>query len=311
MSENLVSDRRPVSSLLQILLLLVFGFVFIGPAVGLLASTLIYGPGFIEALTSPRAHPEYNDGIILAQGLGATVGLVLLPWMYLRNFEKRSINIFFKNDISWPVLIASVAALIVAFSTAISPVVDWNAHLEFPDWMSTVGNWIKTTELQANEMTKALTDNLTPGRFAVTFIVVAIIAAVGEELMFRGMIQTELTRVLGNHHAAIWLAAALFSAIHLQFLGFVPRLLLGAVLGYLYYWSGNLWVPVIGHLLNNGIQLVVLYLYQNGMVSLDIESTESAPWPYVVAALIATIFLLFFLKNYFARQSPIARDSAQ
>jgi membrane protease YdiL (CAAX protease family) len=96
----------------------------------------------------------------------------------------------------------------------------------------------------------------------------------------------------------------------MQFMGFVPRVLLGAVLGYLYYWSGNLWVPVLAHFFNNGVQLIGLYLYQKGIITFDIESTDSAPWPVVAGAAMLTIFLLFFIKNYFSKQISITDDSA-
>ncbi len=310
MSENLVSDRRPVSSLLQIFLLLIFGFVVLGPTLGVIAATLIYGVGFLDGVADPAAHPEFSNGILLSQGLGAAIGLIFLPWFYLKVVEKKTLERFFKADARWPVAIISIFVIIITFALAISPIVEWNANIEFPQWMSGFGEWAKRTEALAADLIKSITSNLSPAGFAFTFVVVAIVPAIGEELVFRGMIQNEFQRALKNPHTAVWLAAIVFSAIHLQFMGFVPRVLLGALMGYLYYWSGNLWVPVLAHFFNNGIQLTGLYLYQKGLITFDIESTESAPWPLVAAGFAATIFLLFFLKNYFLRQSQ-PRDSAQ
>lgn len=258
---------------------------------------------------NPLAHPEYSMGILLAQGIGATIGLLILPWFYLKNFEKRSVTIFFKDDVNWPVTIVALMIVTVTFAIAISPIIDWNANVDFPEWASGFGEWAKQTEKSAADLIKSITDNMTTAGFVLAFVVVAIIPGIGEELFFRGLIQNEFQRALKNHHAAIWITAIIFSAFHMQFMGFVPRVLLGAMMGYLYVWSGNLWVPVITHFFNNGIQLVGLYLYQKGVITFDVESTETAPLPAVGVGIVVTVFLLVFLKNYFKRQSTL-RDSA-
>ena len=99
-------------------------------------------------------------------------------------------------------------------------------------------------------------------------------------------------------HVAIWVSAFLFSAIHLQFFGFVPRLLLGVLFGYIYYWSGNLLYPVLAHFINNGFTLVMLYLYQIGITEMDIENTESVPVMVVLVSVILTFGLLAFFRRY-------------
>src|SRR4051812_42012666 len=119
MSENLVSDRPPVSSLLQIFLLLIFGFVILGPTIGVIAATLIYGFGFLEGVADPAHHPEYSNGILLSQGLGAAIGLLFLPWFYLKVVEKRSVSTFFKNDKQWPIASVSIFIIIITFAIAI------------------------------------------------------------------------------------------------------------------------------------------------------------------------------------------------
>ena len=130
-------------------------------------------------------------------------------------------------------------------------------------------------------------------------LVIAFIPAIGEEIVFRGLIQNEMYRATRNPHTAIWLTAIIFSAIHLQFLGFVPRVLIGAFLGYIYYWSGNLLIPIMAHFLNNGLQLLGIYLYQNGVLQYNVDETTSAPWPWVVFSLLALGSVLYYLRNYF------------
>jgi membrane protease YdiL (CAAX protease family) len=86
-------------------------------------------------------------------------------------------------------------------------------------------------------------------------------------------------------------------------------MLIGAFLGYLYYWSGNLWVPMLGHFFNNGLQLLGLYLYQQDVISFDIESTDAAPTTWVIVGVLVTTATLWFLRNYF-RSTPSAVNGA-
>jgi membrane protease YdiL (CAAX protease family) len=136
-------------------------------------------------------------------------------------------------------------------------------------------------------------------------VVIAVLPAIGEELVFRGIIQRELFRGTNNIHVAIWISAAIFSAIHIQFYGFVPRMLLGALFGYLYYWSGNLWMPIIAHFINNGFTVVAMYLYQQGSVKMDIENAEAAPWSSVLFSAVITTALLYFFKKFYEKRRPV------
>jgi len=111
--------------------------------------------------------------------------------------------------------------------------------------------------------------------------------------MFRGILQNKLSEVL-NIHWAILISGILFSAIHLQFYGFFPRMVLGVVFGYLYFWSGNWWMAVWGHFLNNAITLVSIYLYNRQGIEFDIENTENIPLSIGLGALVFSILLLYY-----------------
>ncbi len=311
MQVNVISDRPPYSSLLRIfLLVIVVGWFLMGQTLGLLAASLAYEGNILEGIKDPVNHPEVSSAILLMQGIGSGVGLIFVPWYYLRFSENRSIAILFKNESQWPLLLLLVAVAVIGLAIAISPIVEWNASLEFPEWMGAFAAWARESESTAEAIIKTITSNLTPITFIFTFLVVAVVPGLGEELVFRGLIQTELVRALKNPHVAIWISSAIFSAIHLQFYGFFPRLLLGAFMGYLYYWSGNLWIAVIAHFVNNGLQVIGLYTNQLGLTSFDVETTESAPLPLVGAAIVGMAFLLYYIKGYFASRSNPTRDPA-
>lgn len=307
MNVNLISDRPASASLLRILVVLVFGYVVMGNVVALTVMSLMYEGNLAEAVSNPLAHPEIRNILLFAQGLASLVGLVLIPWYYLSTFERRSIGTLFTEVPAWR-LVGILPLIVITFGISISPLIEWNAQLTFPEWTGALGDYLTMMEKQAEILVKAFTANLTPSTFLLVFVVVAILPAVGEEFVFRGLIQTELQRAFKNPHVAIWFAAAVFSAFHLQFFGFLPRLMIGALLGYIYYWSGNLWFPVLAHFFNNGLQVIALYLYQLGVHDVDVESTKGAPLVLVGPAIVGSIALLFWFRKTFQLTPPLSSD---
>ena len=125
----------------------------------------------------------------------------------------------------------------------------------------------------------------------------AIIPAIGEEVLFRGIIQRKIFHKIGDMHISIWLTAILFSAIHLQFLGFFPRVILGAMFGYMYAWSRNLWTPIFAHFVNNATTLLMVYLSNQQLIAVDVENPESSiTWTGALMSLVLTAVLLLNLK---------------
>ncbi|THH41125.1 CPBP family intramembrane glutamic endopeptidase [Neolewinella litorea] len=152
-----------------------------------------------------------------------------------------------------------------------------NLQLDLPDWMD-------RSEATGNTMLAGiLTFEILP-ELLMALLTVAVVPALCEELMFRGLIQGQLLpRIMGGH-AAVWVAAAIFSAIHIEFAGFVPRLLLSALLGYAFRWTGSLWVPIALHLLFNGSQ--VISTYWSGEFTADTEM-DTPFMPLLIAGTIS------------------------
>ena len=133
-------------------------------------------------------------------------------------------------------------------------------------------------EDDTEEMLKGLLQMDGTGELAANLVLIALLPAIGEELVFRGVVQRQFMRWLGNAWGAIALAAAVFSAIHLQFEGFLSRWLLGMVLGWLYWRTGNFWVPVVAHFFNNAFQVLGQYAYRRQMSTIDLEQDVHIPW---------------------------------
>jgi len=127
--------------------------------------------------------------------------------------------------------------------------------------MSPIENWMKETESNAEKSINFLFADRSVIGLIANLVILAIVAGLAEELFFRGCLQQIIRKIVNNKHAAIWITAFIFSAIHFRFYGFVPRLLLGALLGYLFVWSRNIWIPVIVHIAHNALNVIVSYTY--------------------------------------------------
>lgn len=146
----------------------------------------------------------------------------------------------------------SVITLIVA-APALNCIIEWNQSIHLPASMAGVESWLRQMETSAAEATDLMLAGNSLGTLAISILIVGVLAGFSEELFFRGALQRLLMSTPVGTHVAIWLTAFVFSAIHMQFFGFIPRLLLGAYFGYLLWWTGSLWVPVIVHVVNNSI----------------------------------------------------------
>jgi uncharacterized protein len=302
-------EKHPVINLIVILLMVGLGFIIVGPIIGFFIALPFYEGGMAalaEAIQHPLDNPDIKIPLYIIQGCATFVGLIIAPAIFLMR-EQRSLGDFFRQrGLAWiPVIVTTV--LVIIFMAVNSIFIEWNANLDFPDFAQEFETWAREREDTAAELTEFLTHFTSSGELILALIVIALLPAIGEEVVFRGLIQNELYRGTRNIHAAIWVAAILFSAIHFQFFGFVPRLLLGALFGYLYYWSGNLMLAILAHFVNNGVSVVALYMYQQGKFTFDVESQESAPFNVVIMSALLTAGLLYYFYKYY-QDRKIAMD---
>jgi membrane protease YdiL (CAAX protease family) len=195
------------------------------------------------------------------------------------------------------------AGLVIILAFCIFPVTSFtgqiNSSMHLPLSLSGVESWMVKQEDKADNLIDLLiVANTLPGML-LNLLMIALIPAVGEEMIFRGVFQKILSNLFKSGHIAIWCTSILFSAIHLQFFGFIPRLILGLVFGYLFFWSGTLWLPVISHFVNNAFPVLLSYVQGSDyMKSLpDIKLWQQAiflPLPVILGSAI----LLYFRKNY-------------
>ncbi len=208
-------------------------------------------------------------------------------------------------------LIAGVGMLLAM------PMINWlsemNQHMKLPDALSGMEMWMKHSEEKAGQLTEAFTNGTTIGVLITNLFVIAFMAAVSEEIFFRGILQKVLIECTRNKHIGVWIGAALFSAFHMQFFGFFPRMLMGAYLGYLFLWSGSLWPGMIAHFLNNGMAVYLSWLVNRGEISADADKIgiEQNQWIYVATSSIMVAISLFLVYRIEKKRRDIIMNTNQ
>ena len=230
------------------------------------------------------------------------LGSFLLPALaYWYWIEQRTWPQFNDRPLERVAALSIVGLIVILFMPFDGLIIEWNQNIHLPQTLAPIENWVRAKEKSLESVTRFLTTFDTPAQLIVAILVIAVIPGIGEEVLFRGVLQRMLHYWTGNRHAAVWLAAALFSAVHVQFLGFFPRMFLGALFGYLYLWSGNIWVPILAHFTNNGFTVLMVYLHQQKMTSINVENTESVP---VLGALVSGLFTAGLLYYFRQRNQP-------
>ena len=304
MSYTEVQPKEESKGSIATSLLLLVAFVFLGLFVGQFLGALVVFVLFefdlaqtLAVLSNPTEVPGARTALLTMQAGGALLGYVLMPIVHQQLVDRTPFTeILSFRRVSGP-LLATVVLLVIVLLPAVIYLAEWNTELDFSPLSPTFHEWAATQEAELGELLEFITRFDTLGGLMGGLIVIAVLPGLGEEILFRGVLQRRLYPLVGNPHVAIWTAAVIFSAIHIQFFGFFPRLLLGAVFGYIYYWSGSLWYAIVAHFVYNGTTLVMLYLYQQGMIEADIDAAQSVSWSLAALSAGAGAALLFFFRR--------------
>ena len=179
----------------------------------------------------------------------------------------------------------------------INAIAVWNESLHLPSFLGSLEIWMRQAEAEAMRMTEAFLKMETPLDLFINLLIIAIIPSIGEELLFRGVIQKLFLKWNGNIHLSVWLTAFVFSTVHMQFLGFFPRLVLGAVLGYMFVWSGSLWLPIVAHFTNNAFAVLITYFIGIDKINPSLENLGTEGGSVVLISGLGGLLLLYLLKE--------------
>jgi len=288
-----MEKRSPVKLSSRLLLLLCM--MALGLLVGTAVLSLFRGRSLLAMLT-------IQDLLLFIVPAMATMAMV-----YRRPFKAMAMD-------KAP---SGVSMLIVLMFYIVSmPALNWlvslNEAMSLPQSLSALEHWMRTLEDSAAHTTRQLLDIHTVGKLMGTVLVVGFMAGLSEEILFRGAMLRMMQDSRLGKHAVVWIVAIIFSAFHMQFYGFIPRLALGLWLGYLLVWTGNLWVPIIAHTLNNSTVVIFSYLAGKGIVPADfgdnigLPADGSFPW-MAVASLVASLAIAWFAGHIHQKSTFLKR----
>lgn len=312
--QPLLGSLTPFSRLIFAVLLAIACFASFFLA-GMLLAVPLFGVSLTGMLSSLSDYTDPDAIRILeyfqvVQSFGLFIVPPLLAGWF---FERNSIRYLALNIPSrLPVYLLTLTLL---FSCL--PFLNWlitvNESMRLPEFLRGIENWMKATEEAAADLTDAFMKMPSAGSFLFNLLLIALLPAIGEEFLFRGLAQRLFSEWLSNIHAAILVSAFLFSAMHFQFYGFLPRMMLGVMFGYLFYWTGSIWVPVFAHFINNGVAVIFSYLWQKGVLSGDYEdfgTTDNALLIALSLLSVASILWLVYRMRLGISYAHSSEDSA-
>jgi len=248
----------------------------------------------IDNLKNPDVIASYK----IIQALGGHIGMFIVPsFICALLFSRRIYDFLSLRKISKPISLITLLLITLTSVPLINWMVEWNSRLVLPEFMKPIEIWMKQSEKDAEQITDAFLNVSTLSGLFVNLMVIAMLPAIGEELMFRGIVQRILVNSIGNYHAGILISAMLFSAIHMQFYGFLPRMMLGIYFGYMLYWSRTIWLPVIAHFINNASAVVFAFLLKENLTTFNPDSigTQDENISIMLLSVLLTAMLLFHL----------------
>jgi membrane protease YdiL (CAAX protease family) len=297
MIKSILAPQSPMVKLFFLLVLSIAG-LSVSLFFASLLIKLLWGFNYIN---NPDVLGDLSDPFVVDANrfllLFQHIGFFILPgiiFLYLSEKKPKSFILLSRQfQLSKLLLVVFILISIMPF---VNLLISWNEAMHLPEFMAAIESTMRDMENSAMRLTDALVNMETPMDLFYLTLLVAVLPAIGEELMFRGIIQRLFSQQFNSYHIGIWASAFFFSAMHFQFFGFFPRLLLGAVLGYLLVYSGNIIYPMLGHFINNFSSLLIAYLIQHQMISPEIENIGAdQDWLFVVPSILITGLLFFIL----------------
>ena len=292
MTFPLIKKTTQGSRLLTFMLLLIFGILF----------SSVLGV-FVAMINEGEIFSFKNLRII--QVLNQVVGFMMPAVVYAILVKEKPFNFLGFNKMpAWSLLGIVAMFTIIPF---LGTVTDWNDSIVFPESMRAIEEQMRATQQKSEEIIEMF---ISQGSLFSSLLIIAALAAVSEELLFRSVIQRWLMKLFKNVHVAIIVTAIVFSAFHMDFFGFFPRLFLGVMLGYMFWMTGSIFPSMLMHFVNNATIVMLHYLNTRGFIDIDVDhfcSTDNVL--VIILSLIMTVAIFIICNRFSKRQdSFIGQD---
>ncbi len=235
-----------------------------------------------------------------------TLGFFLLPGIFLHWLFSSPHKEYFGTSVRIkPALIAWTTLTIVLAMPFINWVVYINDAIQMPGFLKDVGDTLHGADKQYEEITDRLLSAGNVSGLVFNIVLIAVLPAIGEEFMFRGVFQGIFSEITKGKHLPVIFTAILFSVFHGQFHGFIARFLLGAFLGYLFIWGKTIWLPVLAHFLYNTINILLYYFMDTGNIDSGTELLNKSFSPVTIGA----SFLLMLVSLMLIRRTVQVKEA--
>jgi uncharacterized protein len=261
MLKGIWENTEPVIKMIIFLgLILVCSAIF--SMAGIALCTVVFGSSLmsISSAMSDMGNPQSVAMLKFLQII-SQLGMMIIPALLAAwFFSKQPAQYVHAEKTGNGINYLLVMVMMLAASPFINYLVELNSHLQLPTFLAELETQMRNMEEEAARITEVFLNMKTGKDLWINLLMIGVLPAIGEELLFRGVLQRLLREITGNVHVSILITSVLFSAIHMQFFGFVPRMLLGLLFGYLLYWSGSIWLPIMAHFVNNASAVIFSYL---------------------------------------------------
>jgi uncharacterized protein len=281
------------------LVVLLFAFLVFGQIIAGAIVTAKYGMNTLLDISNLKlSSPQAQSSLWIIQFAGTTIPILLTPIVF-SYFVVHEPDEYMKNNFHFPGMFILLVFVIMMLSF---PLIEFigNLNQKIP-----LSKSLRDYEYEIQKMSDSMMQMNTFWGMIFDLLFIGLLTAIIEEVLFRGVMQTVFVHWTKNKHAAVWIVAILFSAFHMEFSGFLPRVFLGLLFGYFTAWSGSIWPAIWGHFVNNGTIVVITYLAQQKLVNVDPNDQHSFNNVTYVVCLIVTVVLLYFY-HYIAVKRQMA-----
>lgn len=296
-----IGELSPLAKLLSFIGIIIIALLF-SSLLGILVLLILHGPEGLSAIadTTSYANASVVNELKILQIINQLFGLLLPAILFLLLTDK-NVRKYFAGNKRYLTFILVLSAIFMLVS---QPAIGWlgelNERMVLPESLSGLEQWLKDSEEKNTLLTDAFLSTTSFTGLAVNILMIAILPALAEEIVFRGALQPVMTNLLRNKHAGVIISAVVFAAIHMQFYGFLPRFALGLAFGYLFLWSSNLWLPITAHFVNNLLSVLAEFLYRRGYTTTsaeDLGNTGNIYLTIISFAVSAFLLAIIFRRN--------------
>jgi hypothetical protein len=303
MSENTPNPFQPVLFFLSkifILIGMVLVFTFISMGLAMFISKVIMG---VDVFANPSILNEFETNPAVLRTLKLiqifnTIGGFLLPALLFPRSLGQKAPLFLHTRLfpDWRAFLIA-AGILFASMPLISALITWNEAYVFPASFAELEHKLRAAQDSAEHLTRAFIKTDSLSGFLTNLFIVALLPAICEEFFFRGALMRFLMLCMRNKHLVIALTALIFSVLHGEFFGILPRFALGLFLGYMTLYSGSLWPSILAHFLNNGLALLAEYMHfdQSGIEIFSESYVFPIYWVLISAGI--TVGLIWLMKK--------------